>query len=98
MASGDTRSKKFSINQKPLALGADVVMHSATKYLNGHSDVTAGVLAGSAAMMARIDPTRRLLGTVLIAGAWTLARLKTVGARRHNETRRPSPSVGQGRG
>ena len=35
------------INQQPLALGVDVVMHSATKYLNGHSDVTAGALAGS---------------------------------------------------
>ena len=33
--------------QKPLALGADIVMHSATKYLGGHSDLTAGVLAGS---------------------------------------------------
>ena len=30
---------------RPLALGADVVMHSATKYLNGHSDVLAGALA-----------------------------------------------------
>ena len=34
------------INQQPLALGVDLVMHSATKYLNGHSDVTAGALAG----------------------------------------------------
>ena len=34
------------INQQPLSLGVDLVMHSATKYLNGHSDVTAGVLAG----------------------------------------------------
>ena len=37
------------INQQPLSLGVDVVMHSATKYLNGHSDVTAGVLAGPSA-------------------------------------------------
>ena len=34
------------INQQPIALGVDLVMHSATKYLNGHSDVTAGALAG----------------------------------------------------
>src|SRR4029450_3683936 len=34
------------INQQPLTMGVDVVMHSVTKYLNGHSDVTAGVLAG----------------------------------------------------
>ncbi len=41
------------INQQPLALGVDVVMHSATKYSNGHSDVTAGVLAGSSELMRR---------------------------------------------
>ncbi len=34
------------INQQPLALGVDLAMQSATKYLNGHSDVTAGVVAG----------------------------------------------------
>ena len=36
-----------SFNQLPLTLGVDLVVHSATKYLNGHSDVTAGVVAGS---------------------------------------------------
>ena len=36
------------ILQKPLALGADVVVHSATKYLGGHSDVTAGAIVGGA--------------------------------------------------
>jgi cystathionine beta-lyase/cystathionine gamma-synthase len=35
------------INQQPLALGVDLVMQSATKYLNGHTDVTAGVLAAA---------------------------------------------------
>ncbi len=44
--------------QKPLALGADVVMHSATKYLGGHSDLTAGVLAGSKKWM---DLARELM-------------------------------------
>ena len=34
------------INQSPLELGVDLVMHSATKYLNGHSDITAGTLIG----------------------------------------------------
>jgi cystathionine beta-lyase/cystathionine gamma-synthase len=33
------------VNQRPLAMGADLVVHSATKYLNGHSDVVGGVLA-----------------------------------------------------
>ena len=46
------------ILQKPLALGADLVMHSATKYLGGHSDVTAGALAGA---KKRIDPARRAM-------------------------------------
>ena len=35
------------VNLRPAALGFDVVIHSATKYLNGHSDITAGVIAGS---------------------------------------------------
>src|SRR5688500_9133348 len=52
-------------NQQPLTLGVDIVMHSATKYLNGHSDVTAGVLAGSAALLEPIQKTRRMLGTIL---------------------------------
>jgi cystathionine beta-lyase/cystathionine gamma-synthase len=63
-------------------------MHSATKYLNGHSDVTAGVLAGSAELLARLEPARRLLGTVLDPqAAWTVGRgLKTIAVRvaRHN--------------
>ncbi len=42
------------VNQQPLALGVDVVMHSATKYLNGHSDVTAGALAGPAALVDKV--------------------------------------------
>jgi cystathionine beta-lyase/cystathionine gamma-synthase len=46
------------ILQKPLSLGADLVMHSATKYLGGHSDVTAGALAGTKKM---IDPARRAM-------------------------------------
>ena len=42
------------INQQPLALGVDLAMQSATKYLNGHSDVTGGVVTG-AATAARAD-------------------------------------------
>ena len=40
------------VNQQPLALGVDLVMHSATKYLNGHSDVTARRVAGPARLIA----------------------------------------------
>jgi len=68
------------INQQPLALGVDLVMESATKYLNGHSDVTAGLIAGPAALIARIEKTRRLVGTILDPQpAYALGRgLKTV--------------------
>jgi cystathionine beta-lyase/cystathionine gamma-synthase len=76
------------INQQPLRLGIDLVMHSATKYLNGHSDVTAGVLVGSQALIDRLRPARKLLGGVLEpASAYALGRgLKTLAVRmaRHN--------------
>jgi cystathionine beta-lyase/cystathionine gamma-synthase len=76
------------VNQRPLSLGVDLVMHSATKYLGGHSDVTAGAVAGPGALLDRIARTRRLLGTVLDPQpAYDLARsLKTLGVRmsRHN--------------
>lgn len=42
------------INQTPLELGLDVVVHSATKYLNGHSDVNAGVAVSSRAIIRRV--------------------------------------------
>ena len=78
------------INQRPLTLGADLVMHSATKYLNGHSDVTAGVLVGSRALTERLSHARKLVGGVLDpAPASSLSRgLKTLHLRvaRQNET------------
>jgi cystathionine beta-lyase/cystathionine gamma-synthase len=71
------------INQQPIALGVDLVMHSATKYLNGHSDVTAGVIAGPAAAIDRVEKTRRLVGTILDPmPAYALGRgLKTLAVR-----------------
>lgn len=78
------------VNQQPLALGVDLVMHSATKYLNGHSDVTAGVVAGPAARVAAIEKVRRRLGTILDPyAAYALGRgLKTLVVRveRQNAT------------
>jgi cystathionine beta-lyase/cystathionine gamma-synthase len=53
------------INQRPLSLGVDLSMQSATKYLNGHSDVTGGVVTGDAALVGSIERARRLLGTVM---------------------------------
>ena len=66
--------------QKPLALGADIVMHSATKYLGGHSDLTAGVLAGSKKWMDRARELMILTGGCLDPGcAYLLLRgLKTL--------------------
>ncbi|HEY7789038.1 MAG TPA: aminotransferase class I/II-fold pyridoxal phosphate-dependent enzyme, partial [Vicinamibacterales bacterium] len=76
------------INQQPLALGVDLAMQSATKYLNGHSDVTAGAVSGSKTLIERIDKARRLLGTITDpAPAYALARgMKTLTVRmeRHN--------------
>jgi len=77
------------INQQPIALGVDLVMHSATKYLNGHSDVTAGAIAGSAALVSQVSGARRLLGGIMDPqAAYALGRgLKTLAVRvaRHNE-------------
>ena len=55
------------ILSQPLALGADVVMHAATKYLNGHSDVLAGALACRApdAYWERIKMVRKNVGAIL---------------------------------
>jgi cystathionine gamma-synthase len=52
---------------RPLALGADVVMHAATKYLNGHSDVIAGVLvfACNDPYSQRAARVRNTLGSIL---------------------------------
>ncbi len=62
---------------RPLALGADIVMHSATKYLNGHSDVVAGALAcrRDDALWQRIRYIRSAGGAILgPLEAWLLSR------------------------
>ena len=77
------------INQSPLALGADVVIHSATKYLCGHGDVLGGVVCGRKAILDKIYRYRELTGASLDAHcAFLLLRsLKTLGLRvqRQNE-------------
>jgi len=76
------------INQQPLALGVDLAMQSATKYLNGHADVTGGVVAGPNRLIEPIEKVRRLIGTVMDpVPAYALGRgLKTLAVRmaRHN--------------
>jgi methionine-gamma-lyase len=77
------------INQTPLALGADVVLHSATKYLGGHCDLVAGAAAGSAEIVERIWDAHHILGATLGPfDAWLLLRgLRTLEMRvqRHNQ-------------
>jgi cystathionine beta-lyase/cystathionine gamma-synthase len=51
--------------QQPLDLGADIVVHSATKYLSGHGDLTAGVVAAGPPYAAAVEQLRKLVGGVL---------------------------------
>jgi cystathionine beta-lyase/cystathionine gamma-synthase len=71
------------LNQTPIALGADLVVHSATKYLGGHHDLTAGVLVGSQAMIEHLWKTQIVLGPTLSPmDAWLLLRgMKTLSVR-----------------
>jgi len=79
-----------SFNQLPLTLGVDLVVHSATKYLNGHSDVTAGVVVGPRQLIEPVWEYARVHGPVLHPmEAWLLGRgLKTYALRmrQHNQS------------
>ncbi len=70
-------------NQRPLDLGYDLVVQSATKYLNGHADVTAGAVLGAQALIDRAWEFVRVHGPVLLPFvAWLLRRgLQTYGLR-----------------
>jgi cystathionine beta-lyase/cystathionine gamma-synthase len=69
--------------QQPIAHGIDAVMHSATKYLGGHSDLTAGAVAGSKEFIDRVRQTSVMVGTTLDpAAAYLLSRgMKTLDVR-----------------
>lgn len=71
------------LNQQPHALGIDIVIHSATKYLGGHHDITAGVVCCSAAQAEAIWHMHTTLGAVLSPmDAWLLLRgLRTLPVR-----------------
>ncbi|MFI5230864.1 MAG: trans-sulfuration enzyme family protein, partial [Gemmatimonadales bacterium] len=77
------------INFRPLEHGADVVIHSATKYLNGHHDVLGGMVCGTASYIEEVRQKMMLWGQAPDPfAAWLLERgLKTldVRVRRHNE-------------
>jgi methionine-gamma-lyase len=76
------------INQRPLECGIDVVVHSATKYLGGHHDLTAGVVVASHSAISRAWKFAIVAGATLSPfDAWLLLRgLRTLGLRveRHN--------------
>jgi cystathionine beta-lyase/cystathionine gamma-synthase len=78
------------IFQQPLAHGVDLAVHSASKYLGGHSDVVAGVVCGGREAMARVDAVFPLLGAKLSPfDAWLLVRgLRSLPLRmrRHHES------------
>jgi methionine-gamma-lyase len=70
--------------QNPLALGADIVLHSMTKFLNGHTDVVAGiVVARDEEVLARLQPVHyNMGGTMDPHQAWLVLRgVKTLGLR-----------------
>jgi len=71
------------VNQNPIAFGIDVVLHSATKYLGGHSDILAGAAACSAAHMEKIFAVAKSLGGNLSElSIWLLERsIKTLSIR-----------------
>lgn len=71
------------VNQRPLDFGIDVVLHSATKYLGGHSDLVGGVAVGPAELIERVRDAHLVLGSVLDPfAAFLLARgLRTLGLR-----------------
>ncbi len=77
------------INQTPIDLGIDISLHSATKYLGGHSDLCAGVVAGSEAHIEKVlHKGRNLGGSLSEFTCYMLERsIKTLGLRveKHNQ-------------
>ncbi|MBR9915439.1 MAG: PLP-dependent transferase [Algicola sp.] len=77
------------INQNPIDLGVDVVMHSATKYLGGHSDILAGAVASSQLHIDRIwNVSKNLGGSLSDMTVWMLERsMKTLALRVKAQTK-----------
>jgi len=75
-------------NLNPLIYGADIVIHSATKYLNGHNDLTGGLVCGSKELIEKIWPNMLIIGASMEPiVAFLLERgMKTLGIRmeKHN--------------
>ena len=62
--------------QQPISLGVDIVLHSATKYINGHSDVVAGVVCGSKQFIEHLFNTEfmNIGGIIAPQNAWLMIR------------------------
>ena len=77
------------VNQNPLDLGVDMVMHSATKYFGGHSDICAGAVASSNDIIERIwNVSKNLGGSLSDMTVWMLERsMKTMGLRVKKQTK-----------
>lgn len=77
------------INQTPATMGVDLIAHSGTKYLGGHSDLIFGVICGSKELMELIKPMHIDMGSCINGNtAWMIERsLKTLAIRmeKHNE-------------
>lgn len=71
------------INQSPLHLGADLVLHSATKYLGGHADALGGIVCGSSSLIKKIYHYREINGATLhpMAAYLLLRGMKTLALR-----------------
>ena len=71
------------INQNPIAFGIDIVIHSATKYLGGHSDILAGAVVGSEKQMDVVfQMAKNLGGSLSDYTVWLLERsIKTLSLR-----------------
>ena len=77
------------MNQNPIDLGIDMVMHSATKYFGGHSDICAGAVASTEAHIERIwNVSKNLGGSLSDMTVWMLERsMKTLGLRVKAQTK-----------
>jgi cystathionine gamma-synthase len=71
------------INQNPLALGSDLVLHSATKFLGGHADVLGGVICGAPALVDKVFHYREITGATLdpMAAYLLIRSMKTLALR-----------------
>ena len=76
------------LNQRPLDLGIDLVFHSGTKYFGGHSDLIAGAVMGSAALIEKLGRKRRPRWHLAPFNAWLMfarAAHASLRVRQHNE-------------